>query len=120
MKKQTPPSTDLFTRLCYSELHTECLKEYRFHSKRMWRFDYALPQYKIAVEIDGGVWTRGRHVRPKGYLGDLEKFNEAAALGWVVLKFTPQQQYNIRTLAILQRTIKQRIYERNMETCKGE
>ncbi len=104
---------DMFTRLVRSQLHAECVREYRFHEKRKWRFDYALPQYKIAIEIDGGVWTMGRHNRPRGYIADMEKFNEAAAHGWLVLKFTPQQQYNIKTLALLQRTVKQRMAEEN-------
>ena len=102
------PTTDMFTRMCQSKLDVLCVKEYRFHDKRKWRFDYAFPNEKIAIEIDGGVWTLGRHNRPKGYIADLEKFNEAAALGWVVLKFTPQQQYTLKTLAVIQRTIKQR------------
>ena len=102
---------DTFTLLCKSHLKTECVKEYRFHETRKWRFDYALPSYKIAIEIDGGVWTLGRHNRPKGYINDLEKFNEAAALGWLILKFTPQQQYTAKTFRLLKRTIRQRAEE---------
>lgn len=44
----------------------------------------------IAVEIEGGVWTGGRHTSGSGFLGDMEKYNEAAAAGWRVLRFTPQ------------------------------
>lgn len=66
--------------------------EIRFHPTRKWRFDYAWPEYdQIAVEIEGGIWSGGRHVRGKGYLGDLHKYNEAARLGWRVFRFTPQQ-----------------------------
>jgi len=65
--------------------------EYRFAPPRKWRFDYAFPEYRIAVEIDGGIWTRGRHTRGLGYLKDMEKFNEAGKLGWRVFRFTPQQ-----------------------------
>lgn len=63
--------------------------EYRFHPTRRWRFDFAWPDDKVAVEIEGGVWTRGRHTRPTGYMGDLEKYNEAVKLGWKVLRYTP-------------------------------
>jgi len=66
-------------------------KEFRFHPHRRWRFDFAYPEYKVAIEVNGGVWSRGRHTRGKGYLGDLEKLNAAQILGWIVLQFTPQQ-----------------------------
>jgi len=67
----------------------EC--EYRFDPERRWRFDFAWPSLQIAVEIEGGVWIRGRHVRPVGYLGDLEKYNRAVVLGWRVLRYAPHQ-----------------------------
>ena len=66
-------------------------REYRFDAERRWRFDFAWPALKIAVEIEGGVWIRGRHVRPVGYLGDLEKYNRAVVLGWRVLRYAPHQ-----------------------------
>ena len=40
----------------------------------------------IAVEIEGGVWIGGRHTRGKGFLRDIEKYNEAAAMGWRVFR----------------------------------
>lgn len=99
--------TDLFTSICKSDLHVECVKEYRFHPVRRWRFDYAIPDKKIAIEIDGGVWNYGRHNRASGYVADMEKFNAAASLGWVVLKFTPRQQYTRGTFDLIAKTIKQ-------------
>jgi len=66
-------------------------REYRFDSERRWRFDFAWPSLKIAVEVEGGVWMRGRHVRPVGYLADLEKYNRAVVLGWRVLRYVPHQ-----------------------------
>lgn len=64
------------------------IKEYQFHKTRKWRFDYAFLVKMIAVEVDGGLFTRGRHQRPFGVVGDNEKLNEAARLGWTVLRFT--------------------------------
>jgi len=66
-------------------------REYRFHPKRKWRFDYAHPELMIAVETEGGVWVQGRHIRGKGYINDMEKYNAAQLLGWKVLRYTPQQ-----------------------------
>jgi len=63
-------------------------REFRFHPERRWRFDFAWPEFKVAVEIEGGTWTGGRHNRPGGYAADCEKGNEAALLGWAVYRFT--------------------------------
>jgi hypothetical protein len=60
--------------------------EHRFHSTRRWRFDYAWPESKVALELEGGAWSQGRHVRAKGFLGDIEKYNEATLLGWKLLR----------------------------------
>jgi len=61
-------------------------REIRFHPTRNWRFDFAWPQRRIAVEIEGGVWSAGRHTRGAGFIGDCEKLNEAARLGWTVYR----------------------------------
>ncbi len=107
---------DIFTVFCKAELGYEPVREYRFHPVRKWRFDYAIPALKIAVECDGGVWTHGRHVRPTGYIKDMEKFNAAAEAGWVVLKFTPQQLMTQDTVATLRSTIARRIGELARQT----
>ena len=65
--------------------------EYRFAPPRRWRFDYAWPDLKLAVEVDGGIWTRGRHTRGAGVLKDNEKLNTAVLNGWRVLRVTPTQ-----------------------------
>jgi len=51
-----------------------------------WRFDFALPDYLIAVEIEGGAWTNGRHTRGKGFSEDLRKYGAAQCLGWTVYR----------------------------------
>ena len=47
--------------------------EYRFHNSRKWRADFCNPLYKIIVEIDGAVWSNGRHTRGSGFIKDMEK-----------------------------------------------
>ncbi len=69
-------------------------EEYKFHPIRRWRFDYAWLSSKIAVEIEGGIWIKGRHSRGVGYSKDMEKYNEATRMGWKVFRFTPKQFNN--------------------------
>ena len=64
------------------------VQEYKFHQTRQWRFDFAWPRLKVAVEIEGGVWNGGRHTTGKGVMADCDKYNAAAADGWRVLRFT--------------------------------
>ncbi len=64
-------------------------REFLFHDRRKWRFDLAWPELLIAVEVEGGIWVGGRHVRGEGYEADCEKYNEAQLAGWMVLRFTP-------------------------------
>lgn len=61
-------------------------QEYRFHKTRRWRFDFAWPAVKVAVECDGGQWMArgGRHARDS----DREKLNAAAVCGWRVLRYS--------------------------------
>lgn len=64
------------------------VSEYRFHPTRKWRFDFAWPDRWVAVEVEGGTWSGGRHTRGGGFQKDCEKYNNAALLGWIVLRFT--------------------------------
>ena len=73
--------------------------EYRFHPVRRWRFDFAFPEHKIALEVEGGIWGGGRHITPDGFYKDMEKYNTAACMGWRVLRVTPQ---GVATLASVQ------------------
>lgn len=66
----------------------EPVRELRFAPPRRWRFDFAWPDRMVAVEVEGGTWNGGRHVRPAGFAADCQKHNTAARLGWVVLRFT--------------------------------
>ena len=63
-------------------------REHRFHPTRRWRFDFAWPDHKLAVEVEGGAWTGGRHTRGSGFVADCDKYNAATVLGWRVLRFT--------------------------------
>lgn len=65
------------------------LREYKFHPKRQWRFDFAFPNQKVAIEYEGGVFLpKARHTSSLGYSKDVEKYREAVLLGWKVLRYT--------------------------------
>ena len=66
----------------------EPTREYRFHPTRRWRFDFFWPEFQLALEVDGGVYNRGRHTTGKGYTGDCEKMNEATCMGIAILRIT--------------------------------
>ena len=74
------------------------VREYRFAPRRRWRFDFAWPP-NVAMEIEGGRWTGGRHTRPVGFAADLEKYNWATRLGWQVYRFTTEQVMRGEALA---------------------
>lgn len=66
-------------------------KEYRFCERR-WRFDYCIPDLKVACELEGAVFTNhSRHTKGAGYSNDCEKYNKAALLGYTVLRYTTNQ-----------------------------
>ena len=81
---------DIFLNQCiFCELPVP-EKEHKFMEKRRFRFDFAWVDLMLGVEIEGGVWTGGRHTRGAGYSKDLEKYNLAAMHGWTVYRFTTQ------------------------------
>lgn len=67
------------------------VEEHRFDEQhgRKWRFDFAWPDHKVALEVEGGVFSGGRHVRGAGFKADCEKYNAAVMQGWRVLRFVP-------------------------------
>ena len=98
--------------------------EYRFHPKRKWRIDFAwnliarrqmvpespavsLPPCvydepeRIALEVNGGIFTQGRHARGAGLLKEYEKMNALALAGYRVFHVTPDQLNNYATVQMI-------------------
>lgn len=83
---------------------TTWVSEFRFHPQKRWRADFAEVERRILVEVDGGLYG-GRHVRPKGYQGDMDKLNEATRLGWRVLRFSTDDVRTGRAKAMVEAVI---------------
>lgn len=68
----------------------------QFHPTRKWRFDFAFPSARLAIELQGGLFKGGKgggtgkggHNNVRGFIRDCDKFNAAQELGWTVLKYT--------------------------------
>lgn len=104
-RKAINPAHILFEKhLC--ELGLKFEREFRFHPERRWRFDYSvLPKnpyaHAVAIEIEGAIFSRGRHTRGAGYQKDLDKYNHATAMGWKVFRFSTNDVLHGRAKAFL-------------------
>jgi very-short-patch-repair endonuclease len=81
--------------------------EYRFHPTRRWRFDFAWPEHKLALEIEGGHWAGGRHNTGSGFVGDMEKYNTATFLGWRIIRSVPGKVLSSETIGWLEAIMSQ-------------
>ncbi len=69
--------------------------EYRFDSLRRFKFDYANLRLKVAIEMEGGIYTGTGHAKTGRYLKDMEKYNFAQIKGWIVLRYGHGQENKI-------------------------
>lgn len=70
-------------------LFGDCQCEYQFHKTRKWRFDFAWPEKKLAIEVEGGTkYGNSRHSKGEGFNRDAEKYNTASAMGWTLFRFS--------------------------------
>jgi hypothetical protein len=90
-----------FPAICVGLGLPKPVEEYRFHPVRRWRFDYAWPEHLIALEVEGGVFTGGRHTRGIGFVRDMEKYNTAGMAGWRVFRIQPKELTKSSTFDML-------------------
>lgn len=83
--------------------------EWQFDPDRKWRWDYCWNALEetgmLALEVNGGLWTGGAHVRPARMLKEYEKWNRAACLGWRVLFVTPDQLLRLDTVNLIKEAL---------------
>lgn len=100
-----PTRTQLFRALCRKHGIPSPTAEYRFHGDRRWRMDYAWLDQLVALEVEGGAFSGGRHTRGAGFRKDLEKYNTAASEGWLVLRCLPEQLLTQATIDLVRHTL---------------
>ena len=79
--------------------------EYKFHPVRRWRFDFAYPDLMLAIEVEGGTWSGGRHTTGSGFEKDCEKYGEAMMLGWNIYRCTGGMVKNGLAVSTIQKLI---------------
>ena len=85
-----------FKQLVQSGLIENYTTEYKFHSKRKFRFDWYIPGLKLAIEYEGIMSEKSGHTTVTGYTKDLVKYNLAIINGFRVLRYNAlnyQQAY---------------------------
>ncbi len=71
----------------------QCEYMFRKHTEglsRNWKSDFVWPEYNLVFEVEGGVWSQGRHTRGQGFTNDVEKYNWLTLHGWKVLRGTAE------------------------------
>lgn len=97
------PTKKIFLELCKQSGLPEPTPEFRFDPERKWRADYYFEANgkKVALEVEGGVHSNGRHVRPKGFLADAEKYNSLTLHSIYLLRVTPKELLTLKTIEML-------------------
>lgn len=82
-------------------------REFRFHPVRRFRFDFAYPDKMLAIEVEGGTWSRkGGHTSGVGFEKDCEKYNLAVLCGWKVLRYTNKKVNNGEAVTQIEEALK--------------
>jgi hypothetical protein len=107
----------------FAEHGIYAVPEYRFDADRKWRFDFILaPErsyggllptteahaadyWKLALEVQGGLFTNGRHSRGAALLKEHEKLNAAACAGWRVLYTIPDNLCMQETIDMVRKAL---------------
>lgn len=101
MTETSPLEQEFITRLIQLSPDTpEPVREWKFHPRRRWSIDFAWVSQRVAVEIEGGTYSGGRHSRGAGYAADCEKYNALALDGWTLLRYTGDMLHNNPSLVV--------------------
>lgn len=109
-RKRSAPKHDspnLFQQACPKFGLPTPVCEYRFHPVRKWRIDYYFEANgrRVGLEVEGGIWSGGRHTRGAGFKGDMEKYNAAAQMGITILRVVPADLLKIQNFDLIKKTL---------------
>ena len=90
---------------CYEFLLPDAAHVYA--KGRGWKCDFAWPDRRLIVEVEGGVYTQGRHTRPSGFVNDIEKYNALTEAGWKVLRFSRREVKSGEALNVIERVLRE-------------
>lgn len=81
-----------------------CTPEFLFHETRKWRIDFYIEHNgkKLAIEVEGGIWSNGRHTRGSGFINDMQKYNELTKYGIFLYRVEPSKLFNLSVLEDIQ------------------
>jgi len=74
--------------------------------KTMHRADYAWPEFNVALEVEGGIWSNGGHVRGSGKTRDIAKMNLYARAGYRVIYCVPKTLCSKETIQTIKDVLK--------------
>ena len=77
-------------------------KKFQFKSTKHWRFDFHLIEHRILVEISGGPWSGGRGGKLKNKAWSLDRYDDAEAMGFTVVRIESATRYKINELGPVQ------------------
>lgn len=98
---------EIFRQVCRTFRLPEPQPEYCFHAERKWRIDFYFEANgrRLALEVEGGVFTGGRHTRGAGFVADIEKYNELSAAGIFLVRVTPDGLMKVETMELVKRVL---------------
>ncbi|RKG32999.1 hypothetical protein [Acinetobacter tianfuensis] len=77
-------------------------KKFQFKSTKHWRFDFHLIEHRILVEISGGPWSGGRGGKLANKAWSLDRYDDAAEMGFTVVRIESAERYKIQESGPLQ------------------
>jgi hypothetical protein len=82
------------------------IRQFQAIPGRKLAFDFGFPEWRLLVEIQGGVWTKGKHGRGSGIIQDQNKLNDAVLNGFYTLQFSVNHIKDGTALLVTQRALR--------------
>lgn len=115
---------DLFAFQCRAHRLPDSHEQFHFARELGRKFcaDRAWPQFKLLVEIQGGIWQRGGggHSHPMHIEKDITKAQYAVLAGYALLPVTTDEVKSGHAIEVTRRALIARGWVPGIETCRAE